>query len=1292
MLVVVSMLTLFLLLGTTYLVVAARAKQAARAQARLAMDSSSIGIAPARLLDNVLLKVVRGGTGGVSLPDGITLPNGCNPSFESLLADKYGEGVSKTGTATAVTQISGSPLLTCSITVADLQAADLPGRVLTILGPKREPTSHRILSGSSTSANTFSVVVSAPARRTKFVMPQPPVAVVVNGLEFDGTAGNEPYDGFDDQNVFLAGLAPKDDSHESDDKQTVAGSRVTKFGYVTSGGDGALSTLSGSNADGLAVGADNDNDGTPDGIFLDFGLPSVPAPNGVGKVDFHASVLVVDLDSRFNVNAHGSLTPLAYPITSLTGTNCPGWPTGADAPSPGAIPVGSGYGPAEVNAGWMFAEDSYANEGSRKMRGPMEQTVEDEKLPSFSFILSGLDWKAQSPPGLTNLRNSNYKRAASSRFGAAQDLPRMGNLEGKYAEGQDATKCVCDSTTFPRNQSVSGSWKQLSSTSFPLARPGAPNTNDTLSLIRDGNVTPSANNVTTGSAVGIPSIWWSGSTAYNWTTTSGTGPRSTYNSPPDLHGSMLTTTATATNVVPRLVFAKPDWSSGETTDDPYELRLDPRSARNGAITTSGTAWDNVYGVGELEGLLRQYDIDAQRLPRRLLQVLGPSGEEARLRVTTDSWDTTMITGSAATTIRTWLNNATGTLTGTSAISGIIANELARGERLNLNRPLSSAKPAAYDASHPYYVQRQALFKDLFTLLVALGGPADATTAQWAANVVEFQDADSTITPFEYDTNPHNGWNVDNNAETTGDTDRDVVWGAERPEVLIAETSAWENDSTGELYVSLHRPWEAVALGTGSTTIPAEPVDSELDYLASGTATNQVDLGKKSEKKDFSDSATYPIWRLRIKDDAGNTSYVRFDTNSGTNNIYAITSATSASTTPHLGAGKWLCLTGGTLAPSTTLPTEPVTSPAVLRVPGPLPKSPYTIAPTRSATVYLERLSDPTAEVSASIWSQDPEAAFSVPMYRVVDSGTIQVVNRYTPSTTPPPPPPPPSVTSREPATFWKRAFAAPQTSDYSFDPAHLTTSGSAAWFVWPNRPLISAAELFLVPKGSAVGMLENYSKPSAASNDLLSLDPGPPAALLLDAVHVPTRFAGIHTTINAAHTAALDAAGIHPEATPVNQISSYREPGRVNLNTITSDDVWNAVVAGPLATSGSASPVKGRSTANFDDAPAKSLLHLLALSATGTSAAKDTNSNLTTIQARNPLHEFYTATRLANTTTPRSNVFAIWITVRESTDGDPDSVKLHRAFYIVDRSIPVAYDPGKDHNVWDCVLLRRIIE
>ena len=87
----------------------------------------------------------------------------------------------------------------------------------------------------------------------------------------------------------------------------------------------------------------------------------------------------------------------------------------------------------------------------------------------------------------------------------------------------------------------------------------------------------------------------------------------------------------------------------------------------------------------------------------------------------------------------------------------------------------------------------------------------------------------------------------------------------------------------------------------------------------------------------------------------------------------------------------------------------------------------------------------------------------------------------------------------------------------------------------------------------------------------------------------------------------------------------------------------------------------------------------------------------------NPSQAIYTANRLANTTTTKSHLFGVWITLREAmapapaagqpaVPADPDGVRYHRAFYIIDRSIPVAHEPGRDHNVWDAVLLRRIVE
>ena len=41
---------------------------------------------------------------------------------------------------------------------------------------------------------------------------------------------------------------------------------------------------------------------------------------------------------------------------------------------------------------------------------------------------------------------------------------------------------------------------------------------------------------------------------------------------------------------------------------------------------------------------------------------------------------------------------------------------------------------------------------------------------------------------------------------------------------------------------------------------------------------------------------------------------------------------------------------------------------------------------------------------------------------------------------------------------------------------------------------------------------------------------------------------------------------------------------------------------------------------------------------------------------------------------------------------DVGEVTRHRSLYIIDRSIPVAFQPGSNHNVDDAVLLRRRLE
>jgi hypothetical protein len=541
-----------------------------------------------------------------------------------------------------------------------------------------------------------------------------------------------------------------------------------------------------------------------------------------------------------------------------------------------------------------------------------------------------------------------------------------------------------------------------------------------------------------------------------------------------------------------------------------------------------------------------------------------------------------------------------------------------------------------------------------------------------------------------------------------------VWGAERPEIVIQETFAWRNANSGSsgIVITLHRPWHATAYGSGSTTsIPAEPCDYALDSL-SGTTTgrplNAVNLGKKpcdtiygstysnADALDVS-GTVYPIWRLRIV--TSGTQFVAF---TGTSSEWlgapSITSTSGAP--PRMGSdSSFTVFTGsavmtGTVGGSGTVFVAP---PA-----GSLEIPTLTLAGAATGTVYLERLSDPTVRLTTNgtvsgapsitgsmIWNADPLVATGTTWpvaYLVVDEMPLQVVSTS-------------GVTSL--AATWNvrgttnanTAFWGQQTTGASTVAASGTlvrpsplSAGSTAWLPWPNRPFVSSAELLFVPQGSANEILQNYRRlsPALSGSVQLGWSIPVPTHLLFDAVHVPTRFAGIHrtTTQNLVGTTGIDG-----RVTTVNQLSSFREPGRVNLNTVLSDDVWNAVVSGPLPVA-----LKSRSGASLASSPARTMAAALALAggATGTVEADTTSPQLAV--NLNPLHGIYTATRLANTVTPRSNLFAIWITLRESVANDPDSVRYRRAFYIVDRSIPVAFQNGSDTNVWDCVRVRRIIE
>ncbi len=146
-------------------------------------------------------------------------------------------------------------------------------------------------------------------------------------------------------------------------------------------------------------------------------------------------------------------------------------------------------------------------------------------------------------------------------------------------------------------------------------------------------------------------------------------------------------------------------------------------------------------------------------------------------------------------------------------------------------------------------------------------------AQWAVNVVDFRDPDAIQTPFEYDENPWDGWNVvdtlngnrvypldgdlttDENLsmhrQVTGgqftiaidapdaeaarrwiprkDWTRGVVWGAERPEVLLTEGVAWHDRRLEDL-TSLTKNDKNNPDDGGKVTGTGGQKDDDLDQL------------------------------------------------------------------------------------------------------------------------------------------------------------------------------------------------------------------------------------------------------------------------------------------------------------------------------------------------------------------------------------------------------------------------------------------------------------------------------
>jgi hypothetical protein len=243
-------------------------------------------------------------------------------------------------------------------------------------------------------------------------------------------------------------------------------------------------------------------------------------------------------------------------------------------------------------------------------------------------------------------------------------------------------------------------------------------------------------------------------------------------------------------------------------------------------------------------------------------------------------------------------------------------------------------------------------------------------------------------------------------------------------------------------------------------------------------------------------------------------------------------------------------------------------------------------------------------------------------------------------------------------------------------------------------------------------MLANFSVPT---NSLVN-DPviGP---LIIDATYVPSRFAGT----------AFAAGSLDPMLNPLNNhgltklhhLSRWREPGKVNINTVvsgvasgidTDDIVWTTLIGGTTANPFAGIPrTRTRPAipggpgiptipANPGDKgepakPAKTIAELVSFDPENPTIIKNEVFPPTSPRGRNPYFSYFLASRLSNTATIRSQVFAVWVSVR-ITDDSPNAPPpiTKRMFAIIDRSIPVGYSPGENLNVSDCIRLKRYLD
>ena len=622
---------------------------------------------------------------------------------------------------------------------------------------------------------------------------------------------------------------------------------------------------SGATSGNLTWDVDNDNDGIPDSIWIDVGLPIQSGPDG-RKFRPLVALMIKDQDSLINVNAHG--TPEWYKVENRSDTQMIGNLAGNTPGTPVIVPRGLGVGPAEIQWASLFPPEDDNNDGS----------------------ISAAE---------VQFARDLYQRVLQGEAGTSPRLGRYG-LDGSPNQ-------------FNRRPGFPGA--SYNATISPPTIPPAPS-NDPLSVIKtqgfglayDNSYFPPALYYTASNYASPSDVWGRGALALDYAGQPYSAVSAAPPYPVYLQQSFAKPTdwdGTATNVTP------------EINDNPYEINLVDFYTNN----------DTPYTVADLESVLRRHDADQPQLPQRLNEFLKPISTPSNLPSPSYARRSKLVSTISSSintprgSIPRWMRdpsspnymgqdsvlrlpvpssildialarirntNPGNTESAYQTVLGqVMPFELFHGQLFDLNRPFGNGvddngngvvdesgeadningpaepawtaglfagpypspqasaaivlndadsnwwtqqapnaasylAPANYLQQDPHLYARQLYARHLYCLLLLMVDPqftgayprpdtAIGTSvtpqqllcrqlAQFAVNAVDYRDPDAIMTPFEYDLNPWDGWNVDGYLPSNEDENlpagnpprRGVVWGMEYPDLQLTESMAFHN--------------------------------------------------------------------------------------------------------------------------------------------------------------------------------------------------------------------------------------------------------------------------------------------------------------------------------------------------------------------------------------------------------------------------------------------------------------------------------------------------------------------